>query len=151
MKISCPKCGGQMSMPENFHAGKYTCPYCDTMFMCDSSGMTYVQSRPATPAGTTVGKNGMILPKRRKMTYAEMKRKTLQDQYLRDTGGTSKDSSGNDTLCFWMGFLFWVFGLLIAAIIGKGQGLKSALLGMVVSTLVIILGYGLLLIVAMAH
>lgn len=41
--------------------------------------------------------------------------------------------------------------LVIAAIIGKGHGVKVALLGMVVSTLVIVLGYGLLLMLAMAH
>lgn len=151
MKISCPKCGGQMSMPEGFSAGKYNCPHCKATFMCDASGVTYLQAQSVAPAAGTVRKDGVLLPKRRKMTYAEMKRKTLHQQYSGGAGAGSEDSGGDGTLCFWMGALFWVLGLVIAAIIGKGHGVKMALLGMVVSTLVIVLGYGLLLMLAMAH
>lgn len=151
MKISCPKCGGQMNMPEGFSAGKYNCPHCKATFMCDASGVTYLQAQSVAPAAETVRKNGVLLPKRRKMTYAEMKRKTLHQQYSGGSGAGSEDSGGDGTLCFWMGALFWVLGLVIAAIIGKGHGVKMALLGMVVSTLVIVLGYGLLLMLAMAH
>ena len=151
MIISCPKCGGRMNMPEGFSAGKYNCPHCNAAFMCDASGVTYLQAQSVAPAAGTIRKNGLILPKRRKMTHAEMKRKTLHQQYSGGSDGGSDDSGGNGALCFWMGALFWVLGLVIAAIIGKGQGVKMALFGMVVSTLVIILVYGVFLMLAMAH
>ena len=151
MIISCPKCDGRMNMPEGFSAGKYNCPHCNATFMCDASGVTYLQAQSVAPAAGTIRKNGLILPKRRKMTHAEMKRKTLHQQYSGGSDGGSDDSGGNGALCFWMGALFWVLGLVIAAIIGKGQGVKMALFGMVVSTLVIILVYGVFLMLAMAH
>ena len=151
MKISCPKCGGQMNMPEDFSAGKYNCPHCKTTFMCDASGVTYLQAQSVAPNAESVRRNGMLLPKRRKMTYAEMKRKTLHQQFYGGSCGASDGSDGNGALCFWMGALFWVLGLVIAAIIGKGHGVKMALVGMIVSTLVIVLGYVLLIMLAMAH
>ncbi len=138
-------------MPESFAAGKYNCPHCKCPFMLDASGMTYLQSEaPKTPQGT-VRRGGMLLPKRHKVTYAEMKRRTMSQQYSGASGVGSEGSDGNGALCFWMGALFWMLGLIIAAIIGKGQGVKMALVGMIVSTLVIILGYALVFMLLLAH
>lgn len=43
-----------------------------------------------------------------------------------------QESAGNGTLCFWLGFLFGPLGLLISAIIGKGDGVVKALKGLLV-------------------
>lgn len=45
---------------------------------------------------------------------------------------TSEESNGR--LCFWLGLLFSLIGLIIAAIIGKTKGVKNALIGMAIGT-----------------
>ena len=42
---------------------------------------------------------------------------------------------GGGCLCFALGFLFSVIGILIAALIGKRSGVISALWGMIVGTI----------------
>ena len=41
------------------------------------------------------------------------------------------NQESHGTLCFWLGVLFGPFGLLLAAIVGKADGLVKALLGFV--------------------
>lgn len=49
--------------------------------------------------------------------------------YYQPTPQPTQESHG--TLCFWLGALFGPFGLLLAAIVGKAEGLVKALLGFV--------------------
>lgn len=42
-----------------------------------------------------------------------------------------REPETHGTLCFWLGALFGPFGLLLAAIVGKAEGLVKALLGFV--------------------
>ena len=41
------------------------------------------------------------------------------------------NQESHGTLCFWLGVLFGPFGLLLAAIVGKADGLVKAMLGFV--------------------
>ena len=140
MKISCPKCGGQMNMPEGFAAGKYNCPYCKIPFMCDEQGVTYMHVETADKSVGVFGKTNLRLPQKQqkhKMTYAEMKRKVLQDHVSEISYKAPKEpGDDNKVLCILMGALFWIIGLVIAAIVDKGRGLKRALIGMGISVLI---------------
>jgi hypothetical protein len=44
----------------------------------------------------------------------------------------------NGALCFWLGFFLSLFGVLIAAIIGKGRGVVRAFQGMLFNALIVI-------------
>lgn len=46
----------------------------------------------------------------------------------------------NGALCMWLGILFSLIGVLIAAVIGKAYGVKKALIGMAIGAAVIIVG-----------
>lgn len=50
-------------------------------------------------------------------------RTPIRDNYV-------DDSCAHGTLCWWMGFIFQVFGIIIGAIISGGYGAKKALFGM---------------------
>ena len=65
-------------------------------------------------------------------------KKNLSHQLSRQTryprgysaAAASEDESGNcGCLCFFLGFILGPIGLIVAAIIGKASGVKSALLG----------------------
>ena len=64
-------------------------------------------------------------------------KKNLAHRPSRETGYprgysavASEDESGNcGCLCFFLGFIMGPIGLIVAAIIGKASGVKSALLG----------------------
>jgi thiol:disulfide interchange protein len=45
----------------------------------------------------------------------------------------------NGALCFWLGFFLSLFGLLIAAIIGKGKGVIRAFQGMLLGALIVVM------------
>ena len=137
MNIVCPNCQTELSLPREFPGGELSCPCCNKPFMCDTTGVTYVpaaaQSRSSRPPQKK--RSGMIIRKK-KLTYADMKRRTMATSYS-STAGT--ENGDNGTFCFWLGFLFWLVGLIIAAIIGKGSGVKKALWGMIVSTIIWVL------------
>ena len=46
----------------------------------------------------------------------------------------------NGALCFWLGFFLSLFGVLIAAIIGKGKGVIRAFQGMFFNAFLVVLG-----------
>lgn len=46
----------------------------------------------------------------------------------------------NGALCIWLGILFSLIGVLIAAIIGKAYGVKKALIGMIIGAAIFIVG-----------
>ena len=49
-----------------------------------------------------------------------------------------KDSDRNDArLCFWLGFVFPFLGLILAAIVGKGDGVRAALRGFALAILLL--------------
>lgn len=45
------------------------------------------------------------------------------------------EKNNDERLCFWLGFGFWLFGVLIAAVIAKGGGVRQAFKGFLCSTL----------------
>lgn len=55
---------------------------------------------------------------------------------------------GGGCLCFILGFLFSIIGVLIAAIIGKRAGVISALWGMVLSAILAGIGWFIIFLIA---
>jgi hypothetical protein len=45
----------------------------------------------------------------------------------------------NGALCFWLGFFLSLFGVLIAAIIGKGKGVIRAFQGMLLNAVIVVM------------
>lgn len=136
----CPNCHTELSLPSEFPGGELSCPCCNKSFMCNAQGVAYVpaaaQSRPSQIVQKK--RSGMLIRKKR-LTYADMKRRTMSTGY--DSTGRAEDGD-NGSLCFWLGFGFWLIGLIVAAIIGKGSGVKKALWGMIVSTIIwFVLGF----------
>lgn len=54
-------------------------------------------------------------------------------------GPKMSEDQNNRTLCFWLGFFLSLFGVLIAAIIGKGKGVIRAFQGMLLSLVIVLL------------
>lgn len=50
--------------------------------------------------------------------------------------GAKVDNCGS--LCFWLGFWLWFLGLLIAAIVGKAEGVMRAVKGFLCSLLIVV-------------
>lgn len=46
-----------------------------------------------------------------------------------------------DRFCFWLGFCFWFFGILLAAITHKSKGIAKSLIGCIVSIAATVLLY----------
>ena len=109
--------------PPDFAGGKVKCPVCQSKFMCDESGVSYkcVSSDLRNEAGSRRG----IKP--RKKTYSEMKRSVTAAHFSEFDG--SRERNSDDVLCFWLGFFLSVVGLLIAAVVSKGDGVRKAIKG----------------------
>lgn len=136
MNVSCPHCHTQLSMPTGFEGGKVSCPVCSKAFMCDTNGVSYVVASLQPGHQSAPKKHGGMIVRKKKPTYADMKRRTIANGYGSSGEGEEGD---NGALCFWLGFLFWLVGLIVAAIIGKGRGVKSALWGLIFSTVIYII------------
>lgn len=126
MRIICPCCHTELSMPSEFSGGKLICPRCKKSFMCDENGVSYM------PASTQ--SRGLVMQKTNNH-HAALKRKKISAAY--ESTNESEEGS-NGILCFWLGFMFWLLGLVIAAVVGKGNGVKKAIWGMFVSTAIYI-------------
>ena len=73
----------------------------------------------------------------------QKQKRPLNSQFSRisDIGNDENKESNNGCLCFFLGFTFWVVGIIIAAIIGKTKGTVSALWGWFISTILFLLLY----------
>ena len=140
MKVSCPNCGKVLMTPPGFTGGKVKCPGCQAKFMCDESGITYKMNGPDATStnGLAVETSKRKTATSRKMTYAEMRR-SIVAKHLSEEDETREKANSDDSLCFWLGLLFSVFGLVIAAIICKGQGVRKALKGFLISFVIWVL------------
>lgn len=97
-------------------------------FKCPSCGQLY--TAPANLAGQLVD--------------CTKCKQSIQVPFENNSGQHSPLSKApaetHGVLCIWLGILFSLFGVIIAAIIGKAYGVKKALIGMVIGTAIVIVG-----------
>ena len=129
------KCDGECALisPERVknrargnNAMTFKCPFCRIEIDADDADAGEVGNCP------NCGKSIRIPNKGNKVQYYYKKRSRAAS-----ARSSEPEPENNDTLCFWMGFLFSFFGVLIAAIVGKGRGVCRAFWGMLVSMFVV--------------
>ena len=146
MEVTCPKCATILEMPDDVEGRHLQCPACEAKFVFKNGFtrlMTKIVEAPVSihemsmrklsnkkPKGKTivVGGRTFIVPDKTSgrsghddMKYGNSYREAKQEE--------------NSTLCFWLGFLFAVIGLIIAAIIAGAKGVRKAMGGCLVSTI----------------
>ena len=113
MQFTCPNCKGSMIIQPDQAGQLVDCPHCKAMVEI-----------PFRIPGTRQDDQLRILSKSRANDMSE------------------RELKKGDTLCFWLGFLFSLFGVLISAIIRGEKGCRSALKGLIfeiaVSTFIIV-------------
>ena len=81
-----------------------------------------------------------IIIKPRKVAISPKKLDAYQRGYLAARRSSSNEEESNcGCLCMFLGGFFGPIGLIVAAIIGKAEGVKSALLGWFLGWLVLLL------------
>lgn len=112
---------------------KTACPNCHSFFDVDEEYIGYTVSCPYC--------NAEKLLKNPQQEY-NLKRSRAVNQRMQE------QNKGNfDGLCFFLGLVFNLIGLLVAAIIGKRVGAVSALWGMLFADIIGVLGYILLCVI----
>lgn len=106
---------------------KFMCPYCNNEIEVDNEYAGGVGACPYCNKDIRIP-----IPKRRFSNPQRGIKRQLVSQE------TSVEQSHSPVLCFLLGFFLWLLGVLIAAIVDKAYGVKKALLGMVVSILIVI-------------
>ena len=117
MKLFCRKCANHFAVEDEYAGYEVQCPHC---------GATWT-------APTNVQPTKRIAPIRMGSKTVRTPQTRYSQQYT-----SVPPQEDNSRLCFWLGLLLWLFGLLIAAIIGKGKGVIEAIKGMLVSVGIII-------------
>ena len=69
------------------------------------------------------------------MGYSKISRE-IEQQHQEHT--VTNAQSSDIRMCFWLGFILSLFGVLIAAVIAKGQGVRAALRGVLWGIVVVI-------------
>ena len=115
MKTKCRNCGSEFSVDEEYVGFTVACPSC---------GMETIVTTAADVA---------------RMRRNEVVNKRMANAQF------GKAETTNTTLCFFLGLMFNLVGLVIAAVIGKQKGALAALWGMLVNDAIVFgfcLGFG---------
>lgn len=122
----------------------FKCPYCKIEVDAEESDAGEIADCP------NCGREIRIPDAQKTAKYSNKKQFKLTKRYNpRSLPSNATTSENNDALCFWMGFFFSFFGVLIAAIIGKGRCVRKAFWGMFVSFLVGVLIVGLVVLISL--
>jgi hypothetical protein len=106
---------------------KFNCPYCRQPIEAEDEWIGQVAECPNCGQSIEIKRPTLTLgPQLRKASGVPSHNFSQHTQPPPKTSG----------ICFWLGFLLWLFGLLIAAIIEGKEGAIKALMGMLWSIIV---------------
>ena len=147
MEVTCPKCATILEMPDEVEGRHLQCPACEAKFVY-KNGITRLMTR-VVEAPTSINETA-----RRRMSNTKAKGKTIvvggrtlivpdksserasYDAMKYGQSYRTGEQEDNSSLCFWLGFLFEVLGLIIAAIIAGANGVRKAISGCLISAII---------------